>query len=224
MKKLILTLFALAAVFLIVGALIIAGVSLTYGGDPADRNMIGDYILSVDDDVTDISLRANYGDIVIRSGSEFAVNCTGVYLDGISIETDNGMLSVSVDAPGHTSIFNWTIGLFYNYVTEKEPTVIITIPEGVSLNTVYCDAGIGKIKLTDIEADTLMVQAPFTNVELSGFNGNNIALDSLAGLLKATDISESVFTLDFRTGFASFDTDSRSAITLLPSSKLVYVR
>lgn len=97
--------------------------------------------------VTDLDVEATDGSVfVVRYGDKTIVSVDDCYLDNLSIEVVNGVLTVKEKFPETVTAFGWELPAFLVGVNSKHnSSITITLPEDLSLNKSYVCMGNGDI-------------------------------------------------------------------------------
>ena len=202
MKKFCKALFAAAGIMVIVGAITILAAIIIYN---RSGSIVGDvtytFVGAGGDDIRSLNVFTAYGKTVYRQGSEWSVTFNDVYSKGAFCGVNDHTLYVKTEGPGEIELFGWKIGLFFDFNKNRRAETIITYPAGVELDSVFSEAGIGRIDADKLRAKTVLIQAPFCGIKLKGaMISDRFVIDTLVGNVKSSYGDIAKMTADMRIG------------------------
>ncbi len=212
MKKFCKILFAIAGIMVIVGAITILAAIIVYN---RSESIVGDlsYSFSDSDEIRNLNCDVSYGKTVFRVGDSWSVSFNDVYLSGASCEFKDHTLYVKTEAPGLIDILGWKIGLYFDFNKNRRAETLITYPAGAELENVFGEAGIGRFVIKNMNAETMLVQAPFSNLNIENcYVSRHLVYDTLIGRIVAEKCFLSGTTLDMRIGIAKLNGSSEANI------------
>ena len=210
MKKFCKTLFAVAGIMVIVGAITILAAIIVYN---RSEGIVGDATYTFEgaggEDIRSLNCLTTYGKTTYREGSEWSVTFNDVYLKGAFCGVNDHTLYVKTEGPGEIELFGWKIGLFFDFNKNRRAETIITYPAGVELESVFGEAGIGRIDADKMRAKTVLIQAPFCGVKLKGaVISDRFVIDTLIGNVESSYGNIANLTADMRMGRLNIVSDS----------------
>ena len=214
MKKFCKTLFAVAGIMVIVGAITILAAIIVYN---RSGSIVGDvnytFIGAGGEDIKSLHCITTYGKTTFKEGSEWSVTFNDVYLKGASCGVNGDTLYVKTEGPGTVDMLGWKIGLFFDFNKNRSAETIITYPAGIELDNVFGEAGIGRIDIDSMNARTVLIQSPFCGIDMTRCSiKNRLVFDSVIGNIDALNNAPADITVDLRMGRAKISGNTEARV------------
>ncbi len=184
--KLIITILSFATVIAILAGLylhVFKGFSpWTSGKTVSDEKHFEGNVDRLDVDV-------NFADLVIKTGSDVSVSYKMPESLVPSITFEGGTLKVKSKGNKKT-----TLSINGDY------DIIITVPEGVSVNSVDINTNAGNVDISDLSGTKISVDADAGNIKCKNINMSIISVDADAGNFDGKNISTDSLSVDMDAG------------------------
>ena len=202
MKKFCKTVFAIAGIMVIVGAITILAAIIVYN---RSGSIVGDlsytFVGAGGENIRSLNCLTTYGKTTYKEGSEWSVTFNDVYLKGASCGVNDDTLYVRTEAPGTIELLGWKIGLYFDFNKNRSAETIITYPAGIELDSVFGEAGIGRMNIDSMNAKTVLLQAPFCGIDMTRCQvKDRLVFDSLIGNINSQNSAPAQVTVDIRMG------------------------
>ncbi len=159
--------------------------------------------------VRELQVELALGEVILQNGREYSAD---LQWQGeqyrMEYSCENGVLHIWDSVNGPSVLNNWG------------GKAVITLPQGSKLDEVTITSKAGSVELSDVETETLTVEAALGSVTLNGIQAGVGDLSLEAGSLEAADSSFSTLTAqlslggaeleDFKAGTGTFTLDSGS--------------
>lgn len=160
-----------------------------FNGKTGSIGKLGDVVsgeFTIEESFNSVSLEMNVADLTVKYGDKTTVSYTIPQKLVPAASVHNNTLTIESKGNGTSSL---------GELDSKKYNITITIPEGTVLKKFDVDVNLGNVKIVDIEADSMNLDADCGNIVLRGVSFEDVDLvanlgnvemeDSFAGNVKA---------------------------------------
>lgn len=176
----------------------ISGIGVLSGEDKERIELYEEYSLEEAQElgITNVLVDCN-AEITVKPGEMLTIAAENV-TDEYKIRLVNGKFSIVQDTP------DFNIRLWFGEVSEKE-SVIVTIPEELSLEQVKVLSGSGRTSVTEIVADNLTIDSGSGRVTVEDVTAKQLYVDSGSGRVSMARVVMSETRLTTGSGSVSIE-------------------
>ena len=193
-SKIIITILSIVTVIIIFFALFFRGIKHFAFGTGSDVR-IEEGREELEGAPSDINIDVSCADLTVKYGSEFTVEYSMPRDLVPTVRFDDGTLSVKNGGTNIRIPFNYSGNLY----------IIVTIPEGTSLENVTIDVDAGNVDISDLVTEDLIMNIDAGNLNMDGIEAAKIDIDCDAGNLDVEGCTADKFIIRLDAGNADID-------------------
>lgn len=209
MKKFTKTVLIIICVLTVVGGLMTGGIYALHKLSSSDAFKGPDTFKNVfENDVTSIDCRFSYAGLQLVEGSSWSVAFDNIYRDDVTMNIDNGILTVIIETENDMEMSGWKTGFGLAYKIPSEQLVTITYPEGTSFENVNVQLGRGNCNLGNIDVSNLVCQLALGKCSMKNAVVRNIGGIQLGlGWFKSENTCFRNTEINLGVGYCDVETD-----------------